>query len=146
VIEPGVTGFVVSGRQDMAVCKAMDSIKARTSAAFHLMDKYAWDVFMLVYREIDVLQHYFWKYMDATHPDHVAGQAEKYGDVIFNCYRQLDEEVAKLLSRPGSDVSIVMLSDHIEAWRIDYNKARPHSSLGNLTPEEFVHQEQKKLQ
>lgn len=26
----------------------------------------------------------------------------------------------------------------IEAWRIDYNRARPHSSLGNQTPEEFA--------
>jgi len=25
----------------------------------------------------------------------------------------------------------------IEAWRIDYNEQRPHSSLGNLTPGEF---------
>jgi putative transposase len=25
-----------------------------------------------------------------------------------------------------------------EEWRIDYNTARPHSSLGNLTPEEFI--------
>jgi putative transposase len=25
----------------------------------------------------------------------------------------------------------------IEEWRVDYNKARPHSSLGDLTPEEF---------
>lgn len=26
----------------------------------------------------------------------------------------------------------------IEAWRTDYNRVRPHSSLGELTPEEFV--------
>lgn len=26
----------------------------------------------------------------------------------------------------------------IETWRIDYNRHRPHSSLGNLTPEEFA--------
>src|SRR5437899_1363132 len=26
----------------------------------------------------------------------------------------------------------------IEAWRIDYNTARPHSSLGYLTPQEFA--------
>lgn len=25
----------------------------------------------------------------------------------------------------------------VEEWRIDYNRERPHSSLGNLTPEEF---------
>ena len=26
---------------------------------------------------------------------------------------------------------------HISAWRDDYNKVRPHSSLGNLSPQEF---------
>jgi putative transposase len=26
----------------------------------------------------------------------------------------------------------------IEAWRLDYNERRPHSSIGNLTPVEFV--------
>jgi putative transposase len=28
----------------------------------------------------------------------------------------------------------------VEDWRTDYNTARPHSSLGNLTPEEFIRQ------
>ena len=26
----------------------------------------------------------------------------------------------------------------IEAWRVDYNEHRPHSSLGQLTPREFI--------
>jgi putative transposase len=26
----------------------------------------------------------------------------------------------------------------IEAWRIDYNTGRPHTSLGGLTPDEFA--------
>ena len=30
----------------------------------------------------------------------------------------------------------------IEAWRVDYNQRRPHSSLGHLTPTEFVEQRQ----
>jgi len=30
----------------------------------------------------------------------------------------------------------------IEAWRVDYNARRPHSSLGLLTPNEFVAQRQ----
>jgi putative transposase len=30
----------------------------------------------------------------------------------------------------------------IEAWRVDYNNRRPHSSLGHLTPSEFVRQRQ----
>ena len=32
----------------------------------------------------------------------------------------------------------------IEAWRMDYNHRRPHSSLGHLTPNEFVAQRQAK--
>jgi putative transposase len=28
----------------------------------------------------------------------------------------------------------------IEAWRVDYNTRRPHSSLGHLTPSEFSSQ------
>jgi putative transposase len=28
----------------------------------------------------------------------------------------------------------------IEAWRIDYNQHRPHSSLGHRTPAEFARQ------
>ena len=31
----------------------------------------------------------------------------------------------------------------IEAWCVDYNQRRPHSSLGHLTPNEFVRQRQK---
>ena len=30
----------------------------------------------------------------------------------------------------------------IEAWRMDYNQRRPHSSLGHLTPNEFIAQRQ----
>jgi putative transposase len=33
----------------------------------------------------------------------------------------------------------------IEAWRVDYNHARPHSSLGYLTPEEFIDREYRKF-
>ena len=31
----------------------------------------------------------------------------------------------------------------IEAWRLDYNQRRPHSSLGHLTPNEYAQQRQK---
>ncbi|MGR3468391.1 MAG: integrase core domain-containing protein, partial [Shimia sp.] len=28
--------------------------------------------------------------------------------------------------------------EKITAWKEDYNRTRPHSSLGNLTPQEFA--------
>ena len=33
--------------------------------------------------------------------------------------------------------------EKIETWRMEYNQYRPHSSLDNLTPEEFYQQHQK---
>jgi len=30
----------------------------------------------------------------------------------------------------------------IEGWQFDYNRNRPHSSLGHLTPSEFIHNRQ----
>ena len=35
-------------------------------------------------------------------------------------------------------LSLREASREIEAWRVDYNEVRPHSSLGNLTPAEFA--------
>ena len=35
-------------------------------------------------------------------------------------------------------VSLAEATERIEAWRRGYNGHRPHSSLGNLMPEEFA--------
>jgi putative transposase len=35
-------------------------------------------------------------------------------------------------------ISLAHARSVIEAWRIEYNTERPHSSLGNLTPQEFA--------
>ena len=39
-------------------------------------------------------------------------------------------------------VSLADAKEKIEAWRVDYNARRPHSSLGHLTPNEFIAQRQ----
>ena len=38
-------------------------------------------------------------------------------------------------------VDLADAREKIEAWRVDYNTVRPHSSLGYLTPAEFAHRE-----
>ncbi len=35
-------------------------------------------------------------------------------------------------------ISLQDARDQIETWRQDYNQSRPHSSLGNMTPEEYA--------
>ena len=35
-------------------------------------------------------------------------------------------------------ISLKNARDIIECWRIDYNEGRPHTSLGGLTPREYI--------
>ena len=37
-------------------------------------------------------------------------------------------------------LSVADAQERVEDWREDYNQVRPHSSLENMTPEEFVQQ------
>ncbi len=39
-------------------------------------------------------------------------------------------------------MSLTDTGEKIQAWRRDYNQVRPHSSLGDLTPSEFIIQGQ----
>ena len=42
-------------------------------------------------------------------------------------------------------LSIADAQEKLDAWRIDYNENRPHSSLWNMTPEEFARLEDRRL-
>lgn len=37
-------------------------------------------------------------------------------------------------------LALAHAQQQLDAWRVDYNEHRPHSSLGHLTPNEFVRQ------
>lgn len=42
-------------------------------------------------------------------------------------------------------ITIEQARSIVEEWRLDYNEERPHSSLGNLTPNEFFRLEEEKM-
>ena len=67
--------------------------------------------------------------LDFTHP----GKPTENGHIESFNGRLRDEclNVTQFLSLEDA-------REQIEHWRIDYNAHRPHSSLGNLTPDEFV--------
>ena len=42
-------------------------------------------------------------------------------------------------------LTVADAQEKLDAWRTDYNEKRPHSSLGNLTPDEFARLEDRAL-
>lgn len=57
---------------------------------------------------------------------------------IESCNGQLRDECLNV----HQFASLAEAQAVLDAWRLDYNTCRPHSSLGHLTPSEFVSQRQ----
>ena len=72
-----------------------------------------------------------WAYLDGVEPDF-----SRPGKPTDNAFIEPfgGRLRAECLDQHWS-VSLADAKDKLEAWRIDHNEARPHSSLGNLAPE-----------
>jgi predicted AlkP superfamily phosphohydrolase/phosphomutase len=70
--------------------------KKRERATLHLMDKFNWDLFMVVFSSIDHIQHHFW------------GNSK----VIEEFYRRADITIGRMLSKVDKNTTVVIMSDH----------------------------------
>ena len=112
VLEPGMWGYISQGRQDEALAKMHESIEQRFQVAQHLMRTEPWDFFMVVFTAPDRVQHFFWKYMDPTHPQHDAGAPAAWRDAILECYHHLDRVVGELRAELQPEDNVIICSDH----------------------------------
>jgi predicted AlkP superfamily phosphohydrolase/phosphomutase len=108
-IEAGMPSLIKAGKFDQAIARAEWTATRRRKAAEYLMDKQPWDLFVVVFTGIDVIQHFFWKYMDA---EDESDQVLKYRHTIRDFYAFMDKEVGKLIEKAGDDVSVILVSDH----------------------------------
>lgn len=74
----------------------------------HLMGKYPWDFFMVVFTSIDQVQHHFWKYLE----DEGGDGSSKFHDAILRVYEKNDEVLGSLLELVDDDTTVVIMSDH----------------------------------
>lgn len=96
--------------------RLMDEIhtatESRAKAVRYLIEKKEWDFFMVVFFACDIIQHAFWKYMDAAHPAHTPEGARKYGNVLLAYYQKIDSLIGDILGRVDQNTTIMIVSDH----------------------------------
>ncbi len=80
------------------------------AVARHLWKKEKWDLFALHEIGPDRLHHTFWRFFDRAHPRYEENAPLR--TLVEDYYRMLDEEIGKFLDEVGSDVRIVVVSDH----------------------------------
>ncbi len=113
-----VPGYQIMPLQNLAyvglekfVANMCDVIDKRAQAALYLMRRAEWDVFMVHFQAIDVLQHALWSHLDPRHPDY-ARTPEAERDRVRQFYRRLDENLAKVSAGVDDQTDIVVMSDH----------------------------------
>ncbi|MGQ9730651.1 MAG: alkaline phosphatase family protein [Candidatus Zipacnadales bacterium] len=111
-LHSGMKEFVQRGEYDEPFRRKVQLVKERTDIAVDLLDREYWDLFMIVYHEVDPVQHFFWHFQDPNHPDYNAPGANKYRDKIFEIYKHVDDAVGVLLKRVGEDSFVFIVSDH----------------------------------
>ncbi len=96
--------------RDAILKQLYDMTEKRFQLIKHLLVKESWDYMMFVEIGVDRLHHAFWKFHDKTHPKYVVGN--KYENVIKEYYKQIDQNIGKLLSLVDDDTYVLIVSDH----------------------------------
>jgi predicted AlkP superfamily phosphohydrolase/phosphomutase len=94
------------------LASVQDSIEARKQAALYLLREQPTDLFVVVFTELDRLQHFYWADMDSDHPCHAPGTAPEIAQAIEAGYVALDRAVEELLRAVDQDCLVLLVSDH----------------------------------
>ena len=104
--------FYPKGRELTMYQAVSDMTEMRRQAALHFLQGSEWDFFMVVFMATDLVQHFFWHFMDAEHPEYEANALPQLQSAILDCYRQIDKSIADILEQVDSDTQVVLMSDH----------------------------------
>jgi predicted AlkP superfamily phosphohydrolase/phosphomutase len=94
------------GAFECFVAQVERAFEQRTEVALDLLGDGPWDVLMVHYQDVDVLQHSAWRFIadGATHPArHARTRA---------VYRRLDDCLRRLVTRLPPETLVVLVSDH----------------------------------
>jgi predicted AlkP superfamily phosphohydrolase/phosphomutase len=95
---------------------AIERMRAQTmshlKAARYILGKGPWDLSVLVFTATDMAIHLLWKTIDPRHPDYDPHEAARYGNAIYDVYRQCDDAVAELLQYADENTTVIVMSDH----------------------------------
>jgi len=85
----------------------------RRDAALYLLDKKGpFDVFMIVFRGTDFIQHYAFKYLDVEYREREPSLSEKLEEIIYQFYEKMDEYIGEMVRGMGEDSIVIIMSDH----------------------------------
>ncbi len=121
---PADTSALVNGVLDEDEFLEMDDKVLDESMAMldYELGRFDEGVLFYYFSSTDQRQHMFWRFIDPGHPGYDAELARRYGGVIENTYRKMDQALDRVLSGPGRDAVVMVMSDHgFNSFRRGFN-------------------------
>ncbi len=85
----------------------------RYEASKYLMERMNdWDFFMCVFRELDVIQHYFMHTLDVSHPRCTPGESKRFSRVIPDYCHLIDSIIGRFMNTLEGNCRVLVVSDH----------------------------------
>jgi predicted AlkP superfamily phosphohydrolase/phosphomutase len=104
--------FDPRGRELATLQAVREMTEMRRQAALYLLQRSEWDFFMVVFMATDLVQHYFWHYMDPGHTQYNAHATQELQTAIRDCYQQIDSILTDILAYMDDDTLVIVMSDH----------------------------------
>jgi predicted AlkP superfamily phosphohydrolase/phosphomutase len=92
--------------------------------AQYLYDTYDSDLLVLHIWGTDRIQHELWSFFDESHIQFKPEKKKQFYGKILEYYARLDQHIARLVDRVGSDANVFIISDHGFGplhWMVDLN-------------------------
>lgn len=111
-IDPAQRPDLKNVSQDEFLGLLHSCLDARIEATKYLFEKYAPDLFIALFTETDVVQHFFWHAIDPNHPLYTPEQADRYSNAILSVYQKLDELLSWFAGHLDENDYFLVVSDH----------------------------------
>lgn len=121
------TTTIKTGRLDEFLADSMEHVRRHRREMVHLMDAKEWDLFWIMFYNVDPIAHFFWKFMDPRHVGYPG--PNPFSNAVLDIYREADAAIGDALDRLGPGDHLVLLSDHgmeathtnvhLTSWLID---------------------------
>ena len=100
--------------KEVYIDKIIESDAKLLTIASNLINNNEWDLSICVLIGSDRLQHFFWHFMDSTHPCHQKNTNKKLKSAILDYYKTVDEKLNELISSNNysEETNVLIVSDH----------------------------------
>lgn len=94
--------------------RAKDKVLHQAEFGLKISLDYDWDLFFIYFSELDIIQHFFWRYFDEDDPTHISDNP--YKNIIPDFYKLFDQIIGDYFKAYPDTVHMV-LSDHGHGMR-----------------------------